>query len=153
MEKTKSTKRLQNEFKSLQNNPVCNCIVELPEGTNIYKWKVYMAGPEGTPYESGSFQISFTFPDNYPFKHPEVKFITPMYHPNIKKDTGEICMDVFATSWSPTQKVSDILQKLVSLLKSPSTSSPLESDICQEYLNDYNKFCRNVKNWMAKHNK
>ncbi len=57
-----------------------------------------------------------------------------MFHPNIKKDTGEICMNVFATSWSPTQKVSDIIQKLASLLYIPQTSSPLESDIYQEYM-------------------
>ncbi len=57
-----------------------------------------------------------------------------MFHPNIKKDTGEICMNVFATSWSPTQKVSDIIQKLASLLSIPQTSSPLESDIYKEYM-------------------
>ncbi|MCQ2820167.1 MAG: ubiquitin-conjugating enzyme E2 [archaeon] len=147
----KSTKRLQNELKGLQTNPVCNCIVELPNSSDIHKWQVHMAGPEGTPYAAGAFVISFVFPPNYPFKCPDVKFVTPMYHPNIKKDTGEICMDVFATSWSPTQKVSDILQKLVTLLRSPSTSSPLEADICQEYVTDYDKFCRNAKAWVAKH--
>lgn len=147
----KSTKRLQNEFKNLQTNPVCNCIVELPEENNIHKWQVHMAGPDGTPYEDGAFVISFVFPDNYPFKHPEVKFVTPMYHPNIKKDTGEICMDVFASSWSPTQKVQDILQKLVSLLRNPSTSAPLESEICQEFVNNYSKFCKNARAWVANH--
>ena len=96
-------------------------------------------------YEDGLFNLSVEFPDNYPFKHPEVKFITPMYHPNIKKDTGEICMDVFASSWSPTQKVQDILQKLVTLLRTPSTSSPLESEICQEYVSNYSKFCKTAK--------
>lgn len=147
----KSSKRLQNEFKQLTTNPVCNCIIELPDGNNLHKWIVHMPGPEGCPYEGGVFDIQFVFPDNYPFKHPDAKFITPMYHPNIKKDTGEICMDVFASSWSPTQKVQDILEKLVSMIKSPSTSSPLESEICKEYLNNYKEFERKVKQWIKNH--
>ena len=54
----------------------------------------FLLGPKGSAFEDGIFNLSFTFPDNYPFKHPDVKFITPMYNPNIKKDTGVICMDV-----------------------------------------------------------
>lgn len=144
----KSTKRLSNEFKLLQKNPIGNCIVTLPDQSNLHKWEVHMSGPEGSPYEEGVFLISFEFPENYPFKYPEVKFVTPMYHPNIKKTTGEICMDVFASSWTPTQKVADIIQKLISLLKSPSISSPLEAEIAQEYSSNYDKFCKSVKKWI-----
>ena len=147
----KSSKRLENEFKALSKNPVCNCIVELQDPNNIHKWTVHMAGPEGTAYEEGVFTLSFVFPDNYPFKCPDVKFVTPMYHPNIKKDTGEICMDVFASSWSPTQKVKDILEKLVSLIKSPTTDSPLESEICQEYLKNPKQFEKKVKEFIKNH--
>ncbi len=45
-------------------------------------------------------------------------------------------MDVFANSWSPTQKVSDIIEKLASLLVSPSTDSPLEAEIAQEFVSE-----------------
>jgi ubiquitin-protein ligase len=148
---SKSQKRLENEFKSLTTNPICNCIVELPDPNNIHKWVVHMSGPEGCVYESGVYSISFVFPENYPFKHPDVKFITPMYHPNIKKDSGEICMDVFASSWSPTQKVKDILEKLVSMIKSPSTDSPLEPEICQEFMNNHAQFEKKVKMWIKNH--
>ena len=127
----KSSKRLTNEFKSLTTNPVCNSKVTQEDG--LYKWKVVLPGPKGSAYEEGTFTLSFEFPDNYPFKCPDVKFITPMYHPNVKKDTGEICMDVFANSWSPTQKVSDIIEKLASLLVSPSTESPLEAEIAENF--------------------
>ena len=148
----KSSKRLENEFKALTSKPVCNCIVELPEPNNLHKWIVHMPGPEGCAYEGAVFSISFVFPDNYPFKHPDVKFITPMYHPNIKKETGEICMDVFASSWSPTQKVQDIIEKLVSMIKSPSTSTPLEPEICQLYINNHSAFEKKVKEFI-KNNK
>ena len=97
-----------------------------------------------------AFTLSFAFPDNYPFKCPDVKFITPMYHPNVKKDTGEICMDVFANSWSPTQKVSDIIEKLASLLVSPSTESPLEAEIAELFIKDHKKWEKNVRDFVKK---
>ena len=146
---SKSSKRLANEFKGLTSAPVCGAKVS-QEGS-INKWKVVLPGPKGSAYEDGTFNLSFVFPDNYPFKYPDVKFITPMYHPNIKKDNGEICMDIFANSWSPTQKVRDIIEKLASLLVHPSTDSPLESEIAQEFLKDHKKWEKNVREFVKKH--
>ena len=145
---SKSSKRITNELKALQSNKVCGATVTVPDPSNIYKWKIQLPGPKGSAYEDGLFNLSVDFPDNYPFKHPEVKFITPMYHPNIKKDTGEICMDVFANNWSPTQKVSDVIEKLASLLVSPSTDSPLESEINQEYVSDHKKWEKKVRDFV-----
>ena len=145
---SKSSKRLTNEFKSLTTSPVCNSTVSQED--SLYKWKIVLPGPKGSAYEDGSFTLSFVFPDNYPFKCPDVKFVTPMYHPNVKKDTGEICMDVFANSWAPTQKVSDIIQKLASLLVSPSTDSPLEAEIAELYIKDHKKWEKNVRDFVKK---
>lgn len=150
---SKASKRLTNELKNLTSNPVCGAKVNLPDSNNIYKWEVELPGPSGSPFQGGKFKLSFEFPDNYPFKHPEVKFVTKMYHPNIKKDTGEICMDVFANSWSPTQKVSDILEKLATLLVTPSLDSPLEAEIAQEYMKDKSKYEKKVKEFVNKYAK
>lgn len=43
-------------------------------------------GPKETPYEEIVFKIAMEFDSHYPFRPPNVKFITPVYHPNI--DTG-----------------------------------------------------------------
>ena len=80
---SKSAKRLTNEFKSLTTTPVCNS--KVTQEDSLYKWKVVLPGPKGSAYEDGSFTLSFVFPENYPFKCPDVKFTTPMYHPNVKK--------------------------------------------------------------------
>ena len=48
------------------------------------KWIVTIPGPVGTPYEGGKFDVDIDFSDNYPFKCPKIKFMTKVYHPNIK---------------------------------------------------------------------
>jgi ubiquitin-protein ligase len=142
---SKATMRLKNEFTALSEDSVCNSTVLLENEESLFNWIVMMQGPDSTPYEGGIFRLTFKFPDNYPFKAPEVKFLTTTYHPNIKFDTGEICQDVFASDWAPTQKVQDILEKIVTMLREPSTSTPLENDICNLYLTNRNEFNKNAR--------
>jgi len=146
----KASIRLKNEYNLLVKNPKFNSTVVLEKEDQLDKWIVLMQGPADSPYEAGVFRIEFKFPDTYPFKAPEVKFLTSIYHPNIQLSTGEICQDIFSSSWSPTQKVVDILEKLVSMLKDPSTSNPLESDICNEYLNDRKTFEQKAREYTIK---
>lgn len=72
-----------------------------------------MDGPEGTPYEGGTFQIDADFNDNYPFKPPKCSFATKIYHPNVRKDgdnIGEICRAIYEDQWVPTKKIRDVIQ-------------------------------------------
>ena len=110
-------RRLLGEFNILSKDTICDSTVLLETENDLNTWIILMQGPKETPYENGIFKIRFVFPNNYPFAAPDVKFVTTIYHPNIRRDTGEICQDVFYSSWAPTQKVSDILEKIVSLLK------------------------------------
>ncbi len=63
-------------------------------------------------YDSMEFRLSFTFPSNYPFTAPTVKFVTSCFHPNV--DTaGNICLDIlkvgnsrlFEISWRTSEIV------------------------------------------------
>ena len=151
MMNSKAALRLKNEFNFLSNNSYCNSTVIHENEDNLFSWIVIMQGPESTAYNGGIFKLQFKFPDNYPFKPPDVKFLTTIYHPNIKLDTGEICQDVFASSWAPTQKVQDILEKIVSMLREPSTSTPLENEICNEYTNNRNQFNKTARDYTMKY--
>jgi len=57
------------------------------------KWNVSIPGPKGSPYEGGKFVVNLDYTDNYPFKCPKIKFVTKIYHPNIKTEEGEICAE------------------------------------------------------------
>ena len=72
-----------------------------PIGDNLMNWQGTITGPSDSPYTSGKFIIIIKIPDTYPFTAPKVVFKTKIFHPNIHFDTGEICLDVLKSDWSP----------------------------------------------------
>ena len=55
--------------------------------------RIEITGPENSPYENGIFELDLSITDRYPFEPPRLRFITPIYHPNIDS-TGRICLDL-----------------------------------------------------------
>merc|ERR1711907_71985 len=99
----KANKRIDKEYKELTTNAPAGFVIK---AENVFDtWDVYMQGPEDTPYAGGTFHIKMKFPDNYPFKPPKATFQTKMYHPSIKKDSGEICKDIYEEGWVPTKTI------------------------------------------------
>ena len=81
-------KRIDKEFNDLVNKPIDGVKVEkCPEVTN--KWILNLTGPPNSVYEGANFKVSCTFPDNYPFKMPEFKFDTLIWHLNVTEE-GEM---------------------------------------------------------------
>ena len=145
------SKRLNKEFADLCNTPLPWCKCQL-QGDNLYKWKAVIQGPEGSPYENGSFQLEIEIPIEYPFKPPKMKFVTKIYHPNVKSD-GSICSDVLTEGWSPQLKISEVLLTLRNLMTEPNPENPLEPDIALAYKNDKNGFNKTAKEWTKKYAK
>ena len=85
-----------------------------------------LPGPDDSPYVGGKFQIEFKFGADYPFKAPQIRFLTKIYHPNVKSENGEICADIINANWAPTLNVMHCLTTLRSMLLNPNLDSPLE---------------------------
>lgn len=125
-------KRLENELKFLQNNPVENCSAGLIDDNNLFEWNATIFGPVDTPYENGIFKLIITFPENFPYKPPKVKFITPIYHCNFNKH-GDICLDILKDKWSPALNIKNLLLSICSLLSQPNPNDPLDHEIADIY--------------------
>ena len=96
-------------------------------------------GPAGSPYEGGSFKLEIAVPDRYPFEPPKIRFMTPIYHPNID-DGGRICLDTLNMppkgSWKPAVNLSTVLASVQQLVADPNPDDGLVPEITQEFKQD-----------------
>jgi len=144
------TKRLSNEVSIMKGpNAPHNCSAG-PVGDNLTQWEGQIIGPVGSPYEGGIFQLTIKYPQQYPFRPPEIKFNTPVYHPNINK-SGSICLDILKDQWSPALTIDKVLLSICSLLTDPNPNDPLEPEVAREYKNNKLNFELTARNWTKKH--
>ena len=73
-------------------------------------------------YEGLSYRLSMTFPANYSFSAPTVKFLTPCFHPNVDTE-GNICLDILKEEWLPSYGVRTILLSIQGLLAGRSCTT------------------------------
>jgi ubiquitin-conjugating enzyme E2 D/E len=130
--------RLNKELADINKNPPTNCSAGLIDD-DIFNWQATIMGPEGTPYHGGVFELRIDFPQDYPFKPPNVIFTTRIYHCNINSN-GNICLDILKEQWSPALTISKVLLSICSLMNDQNPNDPLDSDAAELYLKDYNKF-------------
>jgi len=146
-------KRLQKELKEFMDEPQAWCKAELANDDNLFLWKAEVLGPDKSPFEKGVFKLEIDIPTDYPFKPPKVKFLTKIYHPNVKND-GSFCTDILTTEgWSPQLKINQVLLTIYQLLETPNADHPLEPEIAQQYKTDKNQFIKTAKEWTKKHAK
>merc|ERR1719159_751260 len=75
---------------------------------------------------------------------PKVTFQTPIFHPNVS-NSGEICLDVLKTQWSPALTLQKVLLSVSSLLTDPNFGDPLNSSAADHHRKDkkgYDAKCR-----------
>lgn len=82
-------------------------------------------------FVGGLWQLDIQIPDAYPNSPPSIRFVTPICHPNVHFKTGEICLDLLKTAWSPAYTIASTLNSVHQLLTSAEPDSPLNIDIAQ----------------------
>lgn len=95
---------------------------------DMYVWKGFLTGPQGSPYQDGVFEIKINLPSNYPMAAPKIIFITRIFHPNVNYDTGEICLDVLKEQWTPAWTLESACVAILDLMNHPNPDSPLNCD-------------------------
>ncbi|KAF6221302.1 hypothetical protein HO133_002157 [Letharia lupina] len=125
-----STKRLLQELKSIVEDPspILQSLSPASEA-EILHWEAVMKGFPGTAYEAGLWHLDILIPPSYPLAPPKITFTTPICHPNVDFKTGEICLDLLKTSWSPAYTLTSTLEAVHQLLAYPEVDSPFNVDI------------------------
>lgn len=77
-------------------------ISAFPEEDNIFCWKGTIQGSKDTVFEGTEYRLSLSFPNDYPFKPPKVKFETGCFHPNVDI-YGNICLDILQVPFALQQ--------------------------------------------------
>ncbi|XP_062871331.1 ubiquitin-conjugating enzyme E2 T [Trichomycterus rosablanca] len=147
------TTRLKRELQMLSTEP--------PPGVSCWQLEdkveelqAQIVGGDDTPYQGGLFTLEIKIPDRYPFEPPKMRFLTPIYHPNID-NAGRICLDVLKLppkgAWRPSLNISTVLSSVQLLMAEPNPDDPLMADISAEF--KYNKavYLEKAQKWTAKH--
>jgi len=93
-----------------------------PLPSNVLEWHYVVKGPEGSPYEGGTYHGKLVFPKEYPFKPPAIYMITP--NGRFKTNT-RLCLsisDFHPDTWNPGWSVSTILTGLLSFMLEKSVT-------------------------------
>ncbi|CAB1121368.1 unnamed protein product [Ectocarpus sp. CCAP 1310/34] len=134
--------RLGKELKMLTDEPPPG-VCAWPVDDCITHLQAQIQGPEDTPYERGTFLLELKIPDRYPFEPPKVRFVTPIYHPNIDSG-GRICLDTLkmrpAGSWAPSMNVPTLLTTIRLLMAHPNGDDGLMPDITELFLKNPSRF-------------
>jgi len=130
-------RRLQQDFKQLQENPLVGCNAA-PLDSDIKTWYANVVGPEGTPYYGICIRFVMEFPDSYPIDPPKAFFVSDITYvsgASYKDSSGRtvVCLDLFgnfrdvhiewksdgvASGWTPSYTVTSILVSMQSLIMS-----------------------------------
>eukprot|EP00823_Brevimastigomonas_motovehiculus_P008021 TRINITY_DN725_c0_g1_i1.p1 TRINITY_DN725_c0_g1~~TRINITY_DN725_c0_g1_i1.p1 ORF type:complete len:150 (-),score=32.59 TRINITY_DN725_c0_g1_i1:139-588(-) len=117
---------------------------------DLSEWKASFMGPQKSPYSHGVFCLDIQFPKDYPFKAPQVKFITKIYHPNIN-EKGEFHLDILGREWSPAITIPKLMDAVFSLLEKPNASDAAVKEIAEQYNTNKKAFENTAAEWTLKY--
>jgi ubiquitin-conjugating enzyme E2 D/E len=136
--------RLTEEMHSLQSNGESGWYVESYYPNDFKKWRLYLSGLYGTPYEKGEFQLALTFPVEYPFKVPNFRFDTKIFHPNVDA-TGMLC--IHHANYNPTSTIRSLLQDVMSIIRNPTPDYFINGEAAFLLYNDPELFKQKAIEW------
>jgi ubiquitin-conjugating enzyme E2 T len=153
--------RMQREVKQLQGAPPPG-VAAWPVDGALNHLHAQLEGPQNTVYAGGMFRVDVRIPERcanrrtplapsplakpktlteangrYPMEPPKVRFVTPVYHPNIDSG-GRICLDILNMppkgGWTPRLEVPTVLASIRVLLAEPNPDDGLVADIVRSQL-------------------
>lgn len=155
---------LSKQFRDLSQRPLGGFRVEV--GSDLFTWTVWFSGPKDTLYFPGQYKAQLTFPQDFPYKPPEMRILSSFWHPNVYED-GRVCISILHAPgvdeqnsletaqmrWTPVQSIEKVLISVVSLLADPDASdagAPANVEALSEYRKNRPKYIQRCKEFAEK---
>lgn len=123
-------KRLLKELVDCEKNQESGQHVQLSPlaDDDLSEWMAILVPQSPSLYEGGTFEMAISITPGYPIEPPRFKFVTRLCHPNVHARSGEICLDVLKSEWSPAWTLHAACLAVLVLLDNPDPTSPLNCD-------------------------
>jgi ubiquitin-conjugating enzyme E2 N len=121
-------------------------------------FSVRICGPHGTPFAGGVFDMVMFLSEEYPMEPPVMRFITPVYHPNVDLHTGEINISILTYQWSPALQMRTVILSVIGLLSAPDArdehcwaGNEAMHEVAQLCRNEPQKWAEVAREWTVRH--
>lgn len=135
---TQRATRIVSELKYILNRPDPNVQVWV----NAFaweKWRVFVKGPDRTPYAGKWWSLYVTFPPNYPSCPPIFRFVSVPYHPNVSAD-GKVIFGAVDEDYRCDKRVHTMIMDVIRLLEHPELEQAIQPRIAEQYRRDRGAF-------------
>ncbi|KAH6923286.1 hypothetical protein HPB50_026187 [Hyalomma asiaticum] len=121
------------------------CELVFPDPDDLMSFRLIVCPAEGF-YRNGRFVFAIHVSDHYPYKPPEVKCETRVFHPNIDLE-GNVCLKILRKWWNPAMSLDSVVVSVLFILLEPNTEDPFNEEAGHVLLHNRQLFQKYV--WIS----
>ena len=152
-----SLQRIKKDYRDLNRIPLTGMGMAfgLFDEDKICKWKVTILGAKDSSYKGALFYMEFTFQNNYPEKPPKIRFLTPIYHPNVNSRNGQelglIQPNLINKWWNSSNNIMELSSKIFTIFYFQYPEYVFDIERAKEYKENKSLFEEKAKFFTKKY--
>jgi ubiquitin-protein ligase len=114
---------------------------------NHQTWEITCGAGDTVAFDGVKIKVNVCIPLEYPFKSPQVKLDSTIFHPNVLKE--ELCLRI-TKEWTPKNTVYDVMSAINNIIMYPDLESALCVEASDMFKNNRQKYIFTVIDVMKK---